>query len=284
MPKYEEDSEKNARIASEISNELNSLISGSLFDPSKREASLGDFWFFVISAVQKSEQCHKYWLQQAEGQFRLKYKHKPNIFWARDHTFWARHYAEEFQSSDIPDIISSAEKIQDLSCMALEFLFARGADIEGTISYFGDSVLSASIRRLETDALTIKLLELGANPNGIVTYSCPSFRGSKYQSRTESPLTIASSDHLKKFCSIEALLDHGADVNFRECYLLKDGKKKYTNKAINLVLNRHIAGFQFPVLRDAAHHSRVVQRVVEQTKFKHFELARILLFGALVVP
>lgn len=275
MPRYEEVSEKQALISSEISDELNSLISGSLFDLTKHKSTLGDFWFLVISAVQKSEQCHRYWLQQAEDKFRTDYKDKPTVFSGRE-------YTEEFQSSDIPKIIASAEKIKNLSLMAFDFLSKQGADIE-CVTYFGDTPLSKSLR-LETDALTIKLLELGANPNGLITWKSPAFNGSHFESKIESPLTIAASNHLKKFRSIEALLDHGADVNFRVCYLKKDGKKRYTNKAINLVLHRHIAFFEFASLGDWNHHNRVVERVVKKTKFRYIELARIFLFGSLVLP
>lgn len=274
MPRYEEISEKQAVISSEISNELNSLIAGSLFDLTKHKSNLGDFWFLVIAAASKSEQCHKYWLQKAEDKFRIDHKDKPTVFWGRE-------YTEEFQSSDIPKIIASAEKIQNLSLMALDFLSAQGADIE-CVTYFGDTPLSRSLD-LETDALTIKILELGANPNGIVTrLLAPHF--SDLERVVESPLTIAAGKHLKKFRSIEALLDRGADVNFREFYLQKDGKRKYTNKAINLVLHQNIYSFKFASPSDSAHHGRVVKRVVEQTKFRYIELARIFLFGSLVLP
>lgn len=275
MHRYDEISEKQAITASEISNELTSLISGSPFNPIIHESTMDDFWFLIIAAVQKSEQLHKYWLQLAEAKFQIDYKDKPTVFWARERT-------EEFQSSDIPRIIASSQEIQNLSLMALDFLSAQGADIEYSISYFGHTPLSKSLY-LETDALTLKILELGANPNGLVTKTSPAFN-SNFESMVQSPLTIAAGEHLKRFRSIEALLDHGADVNFREFYLQKGGKKKHMNKAINLVLHQYIASFEFISTSDRLHHDRVVKRVVEHTKFRYLELARIFLFGPLVLP
>lgn len=275
MSAYKDISEQQARIANEISNELDSLIAGSLFGFSKHEESLGDFWFLVISAMQKSELCHGYWLQKAESQFWLDHKDKPTVFWGRE-------YTEEFLSSDIPKITASAEKFEALSILALDFLLAQGADIEGPISYLGDTPLSASLRRLKTDALSIKLLQLGANPNSIITFSSPALRGSKVESQVQSPLTIAASNHLKRYRSVEALLDYGADVNFREYSLLKNGKKQYTNKAINFILHQDVASFNFSSHQELLHHRKVVQRVVDLTRFKHLELVRIFFLGALV--
>ena len=275
MSTYKEISEQLARIANDISNELDSLIAGSLFGFSKHEESLGYFWFLVISAMQKSEDYHEYWLKKAESQFWLDHKDKPTVFWGRE-------YTEEFLSSDIPKITASAEKIEALSILALDFLLTQGADIEGPISNLGDTPLSASLRRLKTDALSIKLLQLGANPNSIITSSSPALRGSKVESEVQSPLTIASRNHLKRYRSVEALLDYGADVNFREYSLLKNGKQQYTNKAINFMLHQNVASVNRFSHQELLHHRKVVQRVVDLTKFKHLELVRIFFLGALV--
>lgn len=82
---------------------------------------------------------------------------------------------------------------------------------------------------------------------------------------------------------MEALLNYGADVNFREYSLLKNGKKQYTNKAINFMLRQDVASFDFfSSHQELLHHRKVVQRVVDLTRFKHLELVRIFFLGALV--
>lgn len=141
----------------------------------------------------------------------------------------------------------------------------------------GHTPLIESIN-LKTDQITLKLLELGADPNQII------------QSRTinptikafDSPLMVAARNHYRKFRTIDHLLNFGADPDFRTYTLSHDHQKHETNKAINWILQENFSQTHDNT-EDMIEYARVKERLIKETKNSSWETLKQSIRGGIVV-
>ena len=141
----------------------------------------------------------------------------------------------------------------------------------------GDTPLSESIK-LKTDQITLKLLELGADPNQIIQSKSvinPTIK------EFESPLIVAARKHYRKFRTIDHLLNFGADPDFREYTLSHNHQKHETNKAINWILQENFSQKHDNAL-DAIEHARVKERVIKETKNSSWEMLKQSIRGGII--
>ncbi|MDB4853556.1 hypothetical protein OAH86_02100 [Planktomarina temperata] len=217
---------------------------------------------YIIDTIQQSESHHKLWMILAKAQA------------YREAGFLSENKGLVTYQKYIPEVEQSLRETVEAACSCISICMKFGAALEAPDA-LGKTPLISSLR-LRNDAITLRLLEHGANPNHNVTI--PALPPFEYKLVT-SPLVEAASVHYTSFRSIDAILDYGGDPNFISYYISKDHKKIIGNKAINWIIYKYIINFEFQNEDDSREHARVKDKLISSTKNAYFEIIKNFLRG-----
>lgn len=184
-----------------------------------------------------------------------------------------------YDESQLGKIKSSFSDIEAMATSCFKICSEAGV-VPTQIDQKGQTPLIHAIDLKYANTLPIKLLQIGADPNQLSNSDSLIFH--KF---ITSPLVQAAANHFYKFEIVDALLNYGADPDFRSYYLSKTGEKYETNKALNRMLHTYIAGFEFKNVIEFSEHKRVKNRLKKQTN--GYTLESIKAFfrdGWLVLP